>query len=82
MDKKDNWTLVDFVHPMVWLIRPTAVKGSSRHQYTVAIPSISICISGVRGGSQQLTALEVEVSLTRNEWQKHSNVSGVKGVSK
>ncbi|KAK4826885.1 hypothetical protein QYF61_012073 [Mycteria americana] len=31
----------------------------------------SICISGVTGGSQQLTVLEAEVSLTGNEWQKH-----------
>ncbi|KAK4826533.1 hypothetical protein QYF61_010030 [Mycteria americana] len=30
-----------------------------------------ICISGVTGGSQQLTVLEAEVSLTGNEWQKH-----------
>uniref|UniRef100_A0A8U7MAH9 Uncharacterized protein n=1 Tax=Corvus moneduloides TaxID=1196302 RepID=A0A8U7MAH9_CORMO len=31
-----------------------------------------ISISGVTGGSQQLTVLEAEVSLTGNEWQKHS----------
>ena len=30
-----------------------------------------ICISGVTGGSQQLAAWEVEISLTVNEWQKH-----------
>lgn len=29
-----------------------------------------ICISGATGGSQQLTVLEAEVSLTGNEWQK------------
>ncbi|KAK4807120.1 hypothetical protein QYF61_018461 [Mycteria americana] len=35
---------------------------------------ISIC--GVTGGSQQLTVLEAEVSLTGNEWQKHPIVTG------
>ncbi|GAB0207786.1 hypothetical protein GRJ2_003244300 [Grus japonensis] len=35
-----------------------------------------ICISGVTGGSQQLTLLEAEVSLTGNEWQKHPIVTG------
>ena len=34
-----------------------------------------ICISGVTGGSQQLTVLEAEVSLTGNEWQKHPIVT-------
>ncbi|KAK4819239.1 hypothetical protein QYF61_027193 [Mycteria americana] len=41
--------------------------------YTGAEP---ICISGVTGGSQQLTALEDKVSLTGNEWQKHTIVTG------
>ncbi|KAK4817077.1 hypothetical protein QYF61_027908 [Mycteria americana] len=35
-----------------------------------------IRISGVTGGSQQLTALEAEVSLTGDEWQKHPMVTG------
>ncbi|GAB0204053.1 hypothetical protein GRJ2_002870900 [Grus japonensis] len=35
-----------------------------------------ICISGVTGGSQQLTLLEAEVSLTGNEWEKHPIVTG------
>ncbi|GAB0205792.1 hypothetical protein GRJ2_003044800 [Grus japonensis] len=35
-----------------------------------------ISISGVTGGSQQLTLLEAEVSLTANEWQKHRIVTG------
>ncbi|KAK4820989.1 hypothetical protein QYF61_009455 [Mycteria americana] len=35
-----------------------------------------LCISGVTGGSQQLTALEAEVSLTGNDWQKHPVVTG------
>ncbi|KAK4818478.1 LOW QUALITY PROTEIN: hypothetical protein QYF61_014180 [Mycteria americana] len=41
--------------------------------YTGAEP---ICISEVAGGSQQLTVLEAEVSLTGNEWQKHPTVTG------
>ncbi|GAB0202588.1 hypothetical protein GRJ2_002724400 [Grus japonensis] len=36
-----------------------------------------MCISGVTGGSQQLTLLEAEVSLTGNEWQKHPIVTGL-----
>ncbi|KAK4806966.1 hypothetical protein QYF61_027333 [Mycteria americana] len=35
-----------------------------------------ICICGLTGGSQQLTVLEAEVSLTGNEWQKHPIVTG------
>ncbi|GAB0209432.1 hypothetical protein GRJ2_003408900 [Grus japonensis] len=35
-----------------------------------------IAISGVTGGSQQLTLLEAEVSLSGNEWQKHPIVTG------
>ncbi|KAK4806825.1 hypothetical protein QYF61_005621 [Mycteria americana] len=35
-----------------------------------------ICICGVTGGSQQLTVLEAEVSLTGNEWQKQPIVTG------
>ncbi|GAB0205198.1 hypothetical protein GRJ2_002985400 [Grus japonensis] len=35
-----------------------------------------ISISGVTGGSQQLTLLEAEVSLTGNERQKHPIVTG------
>jgi len=30
----------------------------------------------VRGGSQELTVLEAEVSLTGKEWQKHPIVTG------
>ncbi|RMC09938.1 hypothetical protein DUI87_12725 [Hirundo rustica rustica] len=36
----------------------------------------SISISGVTGGSQQLTVLEAEVSLTGNGWQRHPIVTG------
>jgi len=39
-----------------------------------------IGISGVTGGSQQLTVLEAEVSLTGNEWQKHHGVTGPKSL--
>ncbi|KAK4823432.1 hypothetical protein QYF61_002118 [Mycteria americana] len=49
---------------------PRTLKPSS---YKGAEP---ICISGVTGGSQQLTVLEAEVSLTGNEWQKHPIVTG------
>ncbi|GAB0210190.1 hypothetical protein GRJ2_003484800 [Grus japonensis] len=35
-----------------------------------------ISISGVTGGSQQLTVLEAEVSLTGNDWEKHPIVTG------
>ncbi|GAB0182995.1 hypothetical protein GRJ2_000764800 [Grus japonensis] len=36
-----------------------------------------ICISGVTGGSQQLTVLEAKVSLTGNDWEKHLIVTGL-----
>ena len=35
-----------------------------------------ISTAGVTGGSQELTVLEAEVSLTGNEWQKHTIVTG------
>ena len=35
-----------------------------------------ISIAGVTGGSQELTVLEAEVSLTGNEWEKHHIVTG------
>ncbi|RMC21341.1 hypothetical protein DUI87_02203 [Hirundo rustica rustica] len=35
-----------------------------------------ISIAGVTGGSQELTLLEAEVSLTGKEWQKHPVVTG------
>lgn len=34
-----------------------------------------ICISGVSGGSQQLTVWTVKMSLTRKEWQKQHMVT-------
>ncbi|RMC20656.1 hypothetical protein DUI87_01508 [Hirundo rustica rustica] len=40
-----------------------------------------ISIAGVMGGSQQLTLLEAEVSLTRKEWQKHTVVTGPEAPS-
>ncbi|GAB0207422.1 hypothetical protein GRJ2_003207800 [Grus japonensis] len=39
-------------------------------------PPVQTRISAVRKGSQQLTLLEAEVSLTGNEWQKHPIVTG------
>jgi len=39
--------------------------------------SESICISGVTGGSQELSVLEAEVSFTGQEWQKHPVVTGL-----
>ena len=36
----------------------------------------SIHISGVTGGSQELTVLEAEISLTGKDWQKHPIVTG------
>jgi len=38
--------------------------------------SESICILGVTGGSQELSVLEAEVSLTGQDWQKHLIVTG------
>lgn len=35
-----------------------------------------VSIAGVTGGSQQLTLLEAEVSLTGKEWQEHPIVTG------
>ena len=34
-----------------------------------------ICILGVTGGSQELSVLEAEISLTGQEWQKHPIVT-------
>ncbi|GAB0188949.1 hypothetical protein GRJ2_001360200 [Grus japonensis] len=39
-------------------------------------PPVQTRIAAVRRGSQQLTLLEAEVSLTGNEWQKHPIVTG------
>jgi len=36
----------------------------------------SIHISGVTGGSQELTVLEAKISLTGKDWQKHPIVTG------
>ncbi|GAB0206634.1 hypothetical protein GRJ2_003129000 [Grus japonensis] len=41
-------------------------------------PPVQTRIAAVRRGSQQLTLLEAEVSLTGNEWQKHPIVTGPK----
>ena len=36
----------------------------------------SIRISGVTGGSEELTVLEAKISLTGKDWQKHPIVTG------
>ncbi|KAK4831282.1 hypothetical protein QYF61_016752 [Mycteria americana] len=50
-------------------------------EYTLIPPDYkgaeSIHISGVMGGSQELSVLEAEVSLTGNEWQKHPIVTSL-----
>ena len=43
---------------------------------STVMSSIPSGISGMIGVSQQLTVLEVEVTLMRNEWQKHSFGTG------
>ena len=40
-----------------------------------------ICISGVTEGSQELSVLEAEVSLTGQDWQKHPIVTGPEAPS-
>uniref|UniRef100_A0A8C5TBL4 DDB1- and CUL4-associated factor 12 beta-propeller domain-containing protein n=1 Tax=Malurus cyaneus samueli TaxID=2593467 RepID=A0A8C5TBL4_9PASS len=50
------------------------VSGSIWRKFILGAESISV--SGVTEGSQQLTALEAEGTLTGNEWQKHSIVTG------
>ncbi|RMC16735.1 hypothetical protein DUI87_06328 [Hirundo rustica rustica] len=55
-------------------ISPEPTKVSAIRSRYVGTESISI--SGVTGGSQQLTVLEAEVSLTGNGWQKHPIVTG------
>ena len=36
----------------------------------------SVHISGVTGGSQELTVLEAKINLTSKDWQKHPFVTG------
>jgi len=81
---KQSLYLLDSVDLMAWHIRTTGVKGTSGHQQTVyctPMPSSykgaePMCISGVTGRCQELTVLEAEVSLTKNEWQKHPTATG------
>ena len=67
---------------MAWHVPPTGVKAlvDTGAQCTLLpsnyIGAEPISIAGVTGGSQELTVLEAEVSLTRNEWQKHPIVTG------
>ncbi|RMC21209.1 hypothetical protein DUI87_02067 [Hirundo rustica rustica] len=82
VEERDNW-----IYWTVWIRWPGT---SDPQKYTALVdtgaqctlmPSRyvgteSISISGVTGGSQQLTVLEAEVSLTGNGWQKHPIVTG------
>ncbi|KAK4810743.1 hypothetical protein QYF61_007717 [Mycteria americana] len=82
VEERDNW-----VYWTVWIRWPGT---SDPQEYKALVDTGAqctlmpssyigaepICISGVTGGSQQLTVLEAEVSLTGNEWQKHPIVTG------
>ncbi|GAB0209617.1 hypothetical protein GRJ2_003427400 [Grus japonensis] len=82
VEERDNW-----VYWTVWIRWPGT---SDPQEYKALVDTGAqctlmpssyegvepICISGVTGGSQQLTLLEAEVSLTGNEWQKHPIVTG------
>ncbi|GAB0195042.1 hypothetical protein GRJ2_001969500 [Grus japonensis] len=68
---------------MAWHIRSTRVQSplvDTDAQCTLMPSNYEgvepVSISGVTGGSQQLTLLEAEVSLTGKEWQKHPIVTG------
>ena len=68
---------------MAWHIRRTSIHKAlvdTGAQCTLMPSNYSgvepICISGVTGGSQQLTLLEAEVSLTGKDWHKHPIVTG------
>ncbi|GAB0202683.1 hypothetical protein GRJ2_002733900 [Grus japonensis] len=82
VEERDNW-----VYWAVWIqwpgtLDPQEYKAlvDTGAQCTLMPSSYEgvepMCISGVTGGSQQLTLLEAEVSLTGNEWQKHPIVTG------
>ncbi|RMC08909.1 hypothetical protein DUI87_13903 [Hirundo rustica rustica] len=81
-EARENW-----VYWTVWIRWP----GTSQPQkYEALVDTGSQCtlipseyvgtepisIAGVTGGSQELTLLEAEVSLTGKEWQKHPIVTG------
>ncbi|RMC22271.1 hypothetical protein DUI87_00582 [Hirundo rustica rustica] len=73
-------SLLDCVDLMAWYIRATEALVDTGSQCTL-MPSEHggtepISIAGVMGGSQELTLLEAEVSLTGKEWQKHPIVTG------
>ncbi|KAK4810980.1 hypothetical protein QYF61_014452 [Mycteria americana] len=74
-DGKPTSTLEARVHPQEYkaLVDTGAQCTLMPSSYTGEEP---ICICGVTGGSQELTVLEAEVSLTGNEWQKHPIVTG------
>ena len=64
-DPQEYKALVDTVAQCT--LMPSDFKGSE-----------STCISGVTGGSQELSVLEAEVSLTGQDWQKHPIVTDPK----
>ncbi|KAK4806216.1 hypothetical protein QYF61_001139 [Mycteria americana] len=67
VEERDNrvyWT--------VWIRWP----GTSDPQDVLVSAETELIFFVVAGGSQQLTVLEAEVSLTGNEWQKHPIVTG------
>jgi len=64
-DPQEYKTLVDTGAQCT--LMPSYFKGSE-----------SICILGVTGGSQELSILEAEVSLTWQDWQKHPIVTDPK----
>ncbi|GAB0207260.1 hypothetical protein GRJ2_003191600 [Grus japonensis] len=82
VEERDNW-----VYWTVWIRWPGT---SDPQEYKALVDTGAQCtllpsnyegvepisISGVTGGSQQLTLLEAEVSLTGNECQKHPIVTG------
>ncbi|GAB0206637.1 hypothetical protein GRJ2_003129300 [Grus japonensis] len=81
-EKMNNW-----VYWTVWIRWPGT---SDPQEYKALVDTSAQCtlmpsssegvepisISGVTGGSQQLTLLEAEVSLTGNDWEKHPIVTG------
>lgn len=86
MEERDNW-----VYWTVWIQWPgTAAPQEYRAlvdtgaQCTLMPSSYvgteSICISGVTGGSQQLTLSQAEISLSGNEWHKHPLVNGLEAL--
>ncbi|RMC20516.1 hypothetical protein DUI87_01367 [Hirundo rustica rustica] len=79
---QEKLSLLDCVDLMAWHIRATGMLNLvDTGAQCILMPSghvgtEPISIAEVTGGSQQLTLLEAEVSLTGKEWQKHPVVTG------